>query len=207
MTSAFEDKQGTSQSQLLGSSEDRESVRIQQEREYHECLAIDREKEKEKRQELLLLQEKTARQESLRDSRAKRVPFKPPTNAPHITVSVIHLTLGIQMRRFDKSGQVGSVYDWVGSLSLEPEYFTLSMPDNADISPALPIETVNRVMLSMAECAETLSFPDDDICFKGFGSGPEENHSSYNGESDETTQLLSLVSDKPPHVLMKGDEE
>ena len=57
MTSAFEDKQGTSQTQLLGSSEDRESLRIQQEREYHGCLAIDREKEKEKRQELLLLQE------------------------------------------------------------------------------------------------------------------------------------------------------
>ena len=111
------------------------------------------------------------------------------------------------MRRFDKSSQVGSVNDWVGSLSLEPEYFTLSMPDNADISPALPIETVNRVMLSMAECAETLSFPDDDICFKGFGSGPEENHSTYNGESDETTQPLSLVLDKPPHVLIKGDEE
>ena len=48
MTSAFEDKHGTSQSQLLDSSEDRESLRIQQEREYHECLAIDREKEKEK---------------------------------------------------------------------------------------------------------------------------------------------------------------
>ncbi|XP_068737663.1 uncharacterized protein [Montipora capricornis] len=207
MTSAFEDKQGTSQSQLLGSSEDRESLRIQQEREYLECLATDREKEKEKRQELLLLPEKTARQESLRDSRAKRVPFEPPTNAPHITVSVRHLTLGIQMRRFDNSGQVGSVYDWVGSLSLEPEYFTLSMPDNANISPALPIETVNRVMLSMAECAETPSFPDDDICFKGFGSGPEENHSSYSDESDETTEPLSRVSDKPPHVLMKEDED
>ena len=74
-----------------------------------------------------MLQEKTVRHDRLRDSRDKRVPFEPPTNAPHITVSVRHLTLGIQMRRFDKSGQVGSVYDWVGSLSLEPEYFTLSI--------------------------------------------------------------------------------
>ena len=45
--------------------------------------------------------------------------------------------------KFPKSGHVGTVYDWVGSLSLTPEYFTLSIFDSMDLNPASPIETVD----------------------------------------------------------------
>ena len=69
-----------------------------------------------------------------------------------------------------QSGHVGTVYDWVGSLSLTPEYFTLSMAGSMDLNPALPIETVGQATLSMHECNESPPFPDETVCFHGFGS-------------------------------------
>lgn len=204
LTSVFENKQDTS-SGLLGCSEDRKSLRALQEKEYLDSLAKDQEKVREKRKELLRCQEKTARQESLRESRANRVSDEPQANDPHITVSVRHPILGVQTRRFDKSGEVGNIYDWVGSLSLEPEYFTLSMPESANLSPSLPIETVDRVMLSMSECEETPPFPDEDVCFQGFGAAPKERFSSTTKFEDISGEPF-CVSEKPPHVLMEGDE-
>ena len=47
---------------------------------------------------------------------------------PLITVSVRHLSLRVHTRRFPKRSAMPccAIYDWVGSLSLTPQYFTLS---------------------------------------------------------------------------------
>ena len=68
-------------------------------------------------------------------------------NEPHFIASVRHPIVGVQKRRFGRKGEVWTVYDWVGSLSLTAENFTLSMPDNANLHPSLPIETIHREIL------------------------------------------------------------
>lgn len=207
-TSAFDRKQDTPSGNLtglLGSSEDRRSLRESQDDEYLESLATDQAKESEKREELLRCQAETERQESLRQARATRVSDEPDISDPHITVSVRHTTLGVQTRRFRKSGEVGIVYDWVGSLSLTPENFTLSMADDLNLNPTLPIETVDRSMLSMSECNESPAFPDEIVCFQGFGASSEDSLNST-AQSEETMWALSSVSEELPPVLMEGDE-
>lgn len=83
------------------------------------------------------------------------------------------------------------MYDWAGSLSLTPEYFTLSMVDSMDLNPALPIETVGQTTLSMHECDESLPFPDETVCFHGFGE-PSKIPSEDN--------MWKPVSEKSPLV-------
>ena len=154
LTPAFGAK-GTSprdHSDLLGSSEERKSLRESQDKGKLDSLANDRAKESKKREELLQCQEVTARQESLRAARAMRVSDEPEMSEPLVQVSVRHVALGVQTRKFAKGDEVGTVYDWVGSLSLTPEHFTLSAPDDAKLNPSLPIETVDRVMISMSAC-------------------------------------------------------
>ena len=99
--------------------------------------------------------------------------------------------------KFPKSGHVGTVYDWVGSLSLTPEYFILSMVDSMDLNPALLIETVGQTTLSMHECDESLPFPYETVCFHGFGE-PSKIPSEDN--------MWKPVSEKSPLVLLEEDE-
>ena len=202
LTPAFDN---ATTSRLVGSSEERSVLRALQEKEYLESLAADQAKESNKQEELLRFQEKAERQERLRQARASRVSKEPELNEPHFIVSIRHPIVGVQTRRFERKGEVGTVYDWVGSLNLTPEYFTLSMPDNANLHPSLPIETVHRVILSMCECEEGPAFPDEDVCFQGFGGSPEDSLNST-AESNESMAVSFYVSEKPPPMLMEGDE-
>ena len=202
LTPAFDN---ATSSWLVGSSEERRVLRALQEKEYIDSLAADQAKESYKQEELLRCQERAARQERLREARASRVSKEPEVNEPHFIVSVKHPVVGVQTRRFERKSEVGTVYDWVGSLSLTPEYFTLSMPDNANLHPSVPIETVHRVILSMCECEEGPAFPDEDICFQGFGGSSEDSLNST-AESNETMDAPFCVSELPSTVLMEGDE-
>ena len=85
----------------------------------------------------------------------------------------------------------------MGSLSLTSKYFTLSMVDSMDLNPALPIETVGQTTLSMHECDESLPFPDETVCFHGFGE-PSKIPSEDN--------MWKPVSEKSPLVLLEEDE-
>ena len=89
------------------------------------------------------------------------------------------------------------MYDWVGSLSLTPEYFTLSIFDSMDLNPALPIETVGQKPLSMHECDDSLPFPYETVCFHGFGE-PSKIPSEDN--------MWKPVSEKSHLVLLEEDE-
>ena len=89
------------------------------------------------------------------------------------------------------------MYDWVGSPSLTPEYFSLSMVGSMNLDPALPIETVDQATLSIHECDESPLFLDQMVCFNGFGA-PSEIPSEGN--------MWEPVSEKPPLVLLEEDE-
>ena len=151
-------------SDLLGASAKRNSLGEDQDKENLDSLRKDQEKEQAKQEELLRRQEEFAIQESLHEAREMRVLAEPDISEVHVKVLVRHVTMGVVTRKFPKSGHVGTVYDWVGSLSLTPEYFTLSMVDSMDLNPALPIETVDQATLSMHECDESPQFPDETVC-------------------------------------------
>jgi len=192
----FDNGQDTVSDGLLGTSDERNSLREDRDKEYLDSLRKDQEKEQAKQEELLRRQEESAIQESLREAREMRVPAEPDISEVHVKVPVRHVTLGVITRKFPKSGHVGTVYDWMGSLSLTPEYFSLSMIGSMDLNPALPIETVDQV--SMHECDESPPFPDEMVCLHGFGA-PSEMPSEDN--------MWEPVSEKPPLVLLEDDEE
>ena len=193
----FDDGQDTVSDGLLGTSDGRNSLREDQDKEYLDSLRKHQEKEQAKKGEILHCQEEFAIQESLREAREMRVPAEPDISELHVKVSVGYIVLGVITWKFPKSGPVGTVYDWVGSLSLNPEYFTLSMVDSMDLNPALPIETVGQTTLSMHECDESLPFPDETVCFHGFGE-PSKIPSEDN--------MWKPVSEKSPLVLLEEDE-
>ena len=111
-----------SQSKLIGTSADRETIRGQQEKEYEESLAVDQSKE----QERLKKEETLRKQLYLQEARKARVPMEPSVNEQCAVISVRHAVLGIQKRKFKTTEKMSAVYDWVGSLSSQPESFTLS---------------------------------------------------------------------------------
>ena len=193
----FDNGQDTISDGLLGTSAERNSLREDQDKEYLDSLRKDQEKEQAKQEELLGRQQEFAIQESLCEAREMRVPAEPDIGEVHVKVSVRHVKLGVITRKFPKSGHVGTVYDWVGSLSLTPEYFTLAMVGNMDLKPALPIETVDQATLSMHECDKSPPFPDEMVCFHGFGA-PTEIPSEDN--------MWEPVSEKPPLFLLEEDE-
>ena len=193
----FDNGQDTVSDGLLGTSVARNSLREDQDREYLDSLRKDQEKEQAKKEELLRHQQEFAIQESLREAREMRVPAEPDIGEVHVKVSVRHVTQGVITRKFPKSGHVGTVYDWVGSLSLTPEYFTLSMVGSMDVNLALLIATVDQATLSMHECDESPPFPDETVCFHGFGA-PTDISSEEN--------MWEPVSEKPPLVLLEEDE-
>lgn len=158
---AFEIVDDGSQSSgiLIGSSKERSSLREQQDVEFRESLFMDQQMEIEREQERERMQEEIDKEESLYKSRCERVPVEPNLHDPHAKVSVRHITLGVQTRRFPQSCQVSSLYDWVGSLSRYPAHFSLSSCGVSDLDPTLPITSVDRALVSMAESDEELTFP------------------------------------------------
>ena len=155
------------------------------------------------------LEKDQARQEellSLRISRAQKVPAEPDVYEPHITVSVRHVSLGVHTRRFPKRSDMTccAIYDWVGSLSLTPQYFTLSFFSEPVVDPSLPIESVDRVMLAVAECTEAPAYPDEEVLFQGFGENPADAYVDYT--LDATVPDLNIICETPPPLLMANDE-
>ena len=72
--------------------------------------------------------------------RAAIVPCEPSESDEGIvTVSVRHASLGVQKRRFSNSNQIHAVFDWVGSLAIQPRTFRLSTCDVVHLTPSMPI--------------------------------------------------------------------
>ncbi|PFX13520.1 hypothetical protein AWC38_SpisGene22385 [Stylophora pistillata] len=193
----FDNRQETVSNGLLGTSDERNSSMEDQDKEYLDSLRKHQEKEQAKKEELLHCQEEFAIQESLREAREMRVPVELDISELYVKVSVRHITLGVITRKFPKRGHVGTVYNWVGSLSLTPKYFILSLVGSMGLDPALLIETVDQATLSLLDCDESPPSPNEVVCFHGFGA-PSETSSEDN--------MWEPVSVKPPLVLLEEDE-
>ena len=186
---------------LMGSSAERETIKVQQDREYKESLAADQAKEKQK----LEIEEATKRQLQLQTARKRRLPPEPAVNEASAVVSVRHITLGIQRRAFKVTDEMAAVYDWIGSLSTKPESFALSGCGLPELLPSLSVMVADRSILNMQETEGMPPYPEDGLNFLGFGN--EEDLSNPNVTLPDLwcTMYDFNFNETLPTAFMEGD--
>ena len=122
----------------------------QQNVEFSASLKIDQAKEQSKQEQ--------SKKDNLKSSyllqrqmyKKSLVPPEPNLTDDAVLVVIHHTTLGRTQRFFFSNDTCENVYNWVGSLNPEPEFFSLcsGSPTNV-ISPASLVSTVDRTVLLM----------------------------------------------------------
>lgn len=184
----------TDRGTLIGSSEDRDIIKREQDNAYLASLAVD-----EARREAIESDLKEwERKECLRRARGLRVPSEP--NSSCMTVQVRHPSMGLLRRGFSPSDTMMAVYDWVGSQTPDPEYFELRSNSVKYLPPTASIMEADRQTLFMAECEVPPSISDDNtVEFRGFGQ--LLNCSAATVENVE----VECASEHLPERFMDGD--
>ena len=161
-------------SSLIGSSEDRKALKEEQD----EALRVSLLTDEKRRDDLERKIDDEKRKERLQRARMERV--LPEPSSGFVTVKIRHPSLGLQSRKFPTHTLMRSVYDWAGSLSTEPEHFTLNDPLGRMLSPSTELD--DRCTLTMIESQEgtpSLLSSDDEVDFLGFG--PTVDTSDFSG--------------------------
>jgi len=186
---------------LIGSSEQRDLIKNEQDNAYLASLAKDEADDQARRAAMEHDLMEWQRKESLRQARSLRVPNEP--NPPCITVQVRHPTMGLLRRGFSSSDTMMAVYDWVGSQTTEPEYFELRLNSVKCLPPTTPVTEVDRQTLYMAECEVPPSICDEaedkTVEFRGFGQ--LLNCSAMTEEHLE----VECIGETLPEQFMDGD--
>lgn len=155
-------------SHLIGSTNDRGKLKMQQDLEYQQSLDADRYKQKMMVDSKMQEEQEAFQLESLRLAREMRVPPEPDVLSPRVHIAVNHLTKGKIKRFFHLNDKMASVYDWVGSQELRPENFKLSLPG----LPIEPFESVFECTLYMSAVDDPVPMSDDPkVTFRGFTFG------------------------------------
>ena len=175
---------------LIGSSEERQMIKSEQDNAYVASLENDKKRREPIEREIM----EWERKESLRHARGLRVPKEP--NWPCITVQVRHLTMGLLRRGFSPSDTMLAVYDWVGSQATDPEYFELHSNAVKCLPPSMSVVDIDRQTLYMAECEIPPSISDevDDKTVEFLGYGQLINCST-----------ATVVDEHFPEHFMDGD--
>ena len=174
-----------------------------------EILDDKEDKEKSLRQEI----EDVQRLEALRKTRENRVPPEPAENTERVKISVKHSVEGNVSRFFRAGESMVAVYDWVGSLSLFAENFTLYIPPGRRVDPMEDVAVVDGTLLHMEITNDPIpmSSPESGVNFKGFGFGespaPFEVHiPSLFSSVDDFDPSTDAAAFPLPDVVMIGDE-
>ena len=193
---------------LIGSSKEREQLKQQQERALKESLAADRNKRRQLCDEI----HDVGRQLRLKEARSARLEPEPGKSEPKVSVSVRHILLGVVSRPFHQHSMMSAVYDWVGSLSLTPEQFTLCGFDGKCLLPSESVQAAERTMLYMTETdvSPDLTSEDSEINFKGFGNGEpnlDDTLPLTSSMSEPSTGFdISPITERPPEQLFEEQD-
>ena len=110
---------------LIGSTTERLALREEIDLAYEESAKIDQIKDASKQQEKNAHIDIVNRRKKLREERAARVlPVSSIILHPTTVVQVRHISLGL-INCILKDSIMQNVYDWIGSLQEEPEFFSL----------------------------------------------------------------------------------
>ncbi|KAK3730141.1 hypothetical protein QZH41_015851 [Actinostola sp. cb2023] len=210
---------GANEYLLIGTSEERDKIKKEQDDNFKRCLEEDQRNEKENNELLQKEENDITRLQALRMTRSSRIPSEPVSD-PRVRVAVNHLTKGKLSRYFKKGEQMIAVYDWVGSHALQPDNFILCLSPGKMVKPADP---VFDSLLYMEVADKPVPMSDDpDIIFKGFGSAdeyfeldnllldsstsiPTVQKDRY-ADVDESPTTSYLVQEELPVILLEDDE-
>ena len=179
---------------LIGTSAERAKELEEMNGEYEESLRVDREKARRKEDLETLVrnaEETTKRLETLRRCREQAVGSKPEIEDPHTLVSVRHLTLGVVTRGFHINSTYEEVYNWVGSLALEPEHFHLLDFHRVQVEVSCPL-TEKYGILNMEASEEPVYEVDTEIIL---------NDGTRHSQAEDLDDTVEMA---PEDTLFKG---
>ena len=124
--------------------------------------------------------------------RASRVPGEEVSFAEdHVAISIQHPTVGKCSRIFHANSKMAEVYDWVGSLALEPEHFEL-ISFNETFHP---YSQVVSGVYHVKSCDDPLNLTENGtIAFSGFSVKTTEKNDSNAAYSSLQELRLSRSS-------------
>lgn len=197
---------------LIGSSATRSNLKAEQDKAFEESLKADQEKEKQKICEMDSEMREIERLEKIREARSRRVPIEPTPGKPSVQIVVQHSSQGRLKRLFSQESTGSGIYDWIGSLQIEPEDFELCVSNldvsmggtEAKISPSENIVKYNGCILHMKAREDPLPLDSEDVevTFQSFGT------SNVSDISNDTT-VVDLMDLTPtvdlPSVIMEDD--
>jgi len=139
----------------------------------------------------------------LKATRTGRVPPEPSNYEDRIQIGIRHPLLGLQFRFFLTSELMTVAYDWCGSLSLDPPYFTLRLTPDCAIKASECVNKYAQVILHMHTETEPIPLQDlqansPTISFKGFGPLIEAN--------DDTLEILAVTRIMPNQIMVDDVE-
>jgi hypothetical protein len=86
-----------------------------------------------------------------------------------------HVTMGLQYRKFPKTSHMAAVYDWAGSLSPDPENFTISHLGVGQKPSDELSDKCTYLMVEEEDGTPGLLESDDEVQFMGFGTVSKNN--------------------------------
>ena len=183
------------------------NLRKEQDEEFHKCLELDRKKQAALEGEI----EELSKLEELRSIKAARVPAEPGRGSPRVLMVAQHPFQGRVTRFFLAAEKMVAVYDWLGSLDLHPEHFSLEVHPATTISPEEGIFGYEGVVMHMRTLDEPLLMgtSSPEISFIGFGTCTSHDEIATHDEDCERLSLLAIdpVTETLPQQLMELDEE
>ena len=153
---------------LIGKSEERCSLKREQDREYELSLEEDRQKRLFLERANIEAEHKKRAQEA----RVARVAAEP--DADFVTVRVRHLTMGVCSRCFPTNSLVAAVYNWVGSLTPDIVHFALCDPLGTPLPQSRKVEDRCNIVMATAPHTPSSSESDEDIQLLGFGDAHDD---------------------------------
>ena len=168
--------------------DDERRLKAEQDKEYEESLAIDLLKRKALEDEIA----ETSRLEEIRRAREARVPVQHST--AQVLIVVQHPFQGRVSRFFSDEERMLAIYDWVGSLDLHPEHFSLHVQPAITISPQDRAVDFHSVVIYVKTLEQPLpmSFTSPEVNFKGFGTVGDIS--------------IGAVTDELPHQLLQDED-
>lgn len=153
--------------------------------------------------------------EFLQEKRKARVPPEPPLQEARTLVFARHTTMGTVSRFFKDSDKLMAVYDWVGSLSPLPCYFSLCLLPGIPLQPIDSVKKIDR-MVQMQELTEPLflDLEDQEVSFAGYGLQEEaatinlDEKTIFQQIQQRREEALSVLKEDPfktAHVVKRAN--
>ncbi|CAB4019364.1 G2 M phase-specific E3 ubiquitin- ligase-like, partial [Paramuricea clavata] len=161
-------------------------------KEYQESLKADERKAASRERE----NEESKRKKRIQNARADRVVPEP--DDEFVTVKVRHITMGLQSRKFPKTSRMAAVCDWAGSLSPDPENFTIYHLRVVQKPSEELSDRCTYLMVEEEHGTPGLLESDDEVQFWGFGTVSKNNNEplpDLNYPEDEDVQEVDSCLD------------